>query len=253
MAIRGLVFDAYGTLYDVQSVRTMAVELCGEKGELVTQLWRLKQLEYTWLRGLMQTYEDFWSVTRASLEFSLESVGITPSPSLCEPLMQKYLDLDLYPEAREALGSLKDHKLAILSNGSPRMLQALTQVSGVAHLLADVISVDLAKTYKPNAAAYALVEPSLKIPKHEILFVSSNGFDVAGAKHFGFNVAWIERDGAQAAPVNSNVTPFEFFRLLRGRAETLGYQADFRIRTLSDLPSLLSKPKDRRAAGMIAS
>ncbi len=253
MAIRGLVFDAYGTLYDVQSVRTMAVELCGEKGELVTQLWRLKQLEYTWLCGLMQTYEDFWSVTRASLEFSLESVGITPSPSLCEPLMQKYLDLDLYPEAREALGSLKDHKLAILSNGSPRMLQALTQVSGVAHLLADVISVDLAKTYKPNAAAYALVEPSLKIPKHEILFVSSNGFDVAGAKHFGFNVAWIERDGAQAAPVNSNVTPFEFFRLLRGRAETLGYQADFRIRTLSDLPSLLSKPKDRRAAGMIAS
>src|SRR5271165_5227414 len=106
MAIRGLVFDAYGTLYDVQSVRTMAVELCGEKGELVTQLWRLKQLEYTWLRGLMQSYEDFWSVTRASLEFSLASVGLTPSPSLCEPLMQKYLDLDLYPEAREALSSL---------------------------------------------------------------------------------------------------------------------------------------------------
>jgi 2-haloalkanoic acid dehalogenase type II len=157
MAIRGLVFDAYGTLYDVQSVRTKAVELCGEKGELVTQLWRLKQLEYTWLRALMAHYEDFWSVTRASLEFSLESVGLSPSPSLCEPLMQKYLNLDLYPEAREALSSLKDHKLAILSNGSPRMLQALTQASGIAHLLADVISVDLAKTYKPNAAVYALV------------------------------------------------------------------------------------------------
>jgi 2-haloacid dehalogenase len=106
MAIRGLVFDAYGTLYDVQSVRTKAVELCGEKGELVTQLWRLKQLEYTWLRALMAHYEDFWSVTRASLEFSLESVGLTPSPALCDPLMQKYLDLDLYPEAREALSSL---------------------------------------------------------------------------------------------------------------------------------------------------
>ena len=90
MAIRGLVFDAYGTLYDVQSVRTKAVELCGEKGELVTQLWRLKQLEYTWLRALMAHYEDFWSVTRASLEFSLESVGLTPSPALCDPLMQKY-------------------------------------------------------------------------------------------------------------------------------------------------------------------
>ena len=174
------------------------------------------------------------------------SVGLTPSPALCDPLMQKYLDLDLYPEAREALSSLTGHKLAILSNGSPRMLQALTQASGIAHLLADVISVDQAKTYKPNAAVYALVEPALKIAKQEILFVSSNSFDVAGAKHFGFNVAWIERGGAQAAPTSSHVTPFEFFRLLRGRAETLGCSADFRIRSLTDLPSLLSKPKDRR-------
>src|SRR5260370_36191346 len=118
MAIGGLVFDAYGTLYDVQSVRTMAVELCGEKGELVTQLWRLKELEYTWLRGLMQTYEDFWAVTRASLEFSLESVGL--APALCEPLVQKDLDLGLYSEAPEALISLKDRKLANLSERSPK-------------------------------------------------------------------------------------------------------------------------------------
>jgi len=252
MAIRGLVFDAYGTLYDVQSVRAVAVELCGEKGELVTQLWRLKQLEYTWLRGLMQHYEDFWSVTRASLEFALESVGLTPSPSLCEPLMQRYLHLDLYPEAREALNSLKDRKLVILSNGSPKMLQALTEASGIAHLLADVISVDLAKTYKPNAAVYALVEPSIGMAKHEILFVSSNSFDAIGAKHFGFNVAWIERGGGKAAPADSNVSPFEFFRLLRGRAETLGSTADFRIRRLTDLPLLLSEPKARRAGGMVA-
>ena len=249
MTIRGLVFDAYGTLYDVQSVRTLAVELCGDKGELVTQLWRLKQLEYTWLRGLMQDYQDFWSVTRASLEFSLESVGIAPSLSLCEPLMQKYLNLDLYPEAREALDSLKSYKLAILSNGSPEMLQALTKASGISHLLTDVISVDLAKTYKPNAAVYALVEPSLGIPKHHILFVSSNSFDVVGAKHFGFNVAWIERGGGQASPPNSDVSPFEFFKLLRGRAEALEHQADFRIRALTDLPSLLMEPKVQRAVG----
>ena len=251
MAIRGLVFDAYGTLYDVQSVRAVAVELCGEKGELVTQLWRLKQLEYPWLRGLMQHYEDFWSVTRASLEFALESVGLTPSPSLCEPLMQRYLHLDLYPEAREALNSLKDRKLVILSNGSPKMLQALTEASGIAHLLADVISVDLAKTYKPNAAVYALVEASIGMAKHEILFVSSNSFDAIGAKHFGFNVAWIERGGGEAAPADSNVSPFEFFRLLRGRAETLGSTADFRIRRLTDLPPLLSEPNARRAGGMV--
>jgi 2-haloacid dehalogenase len=243
MIIRGLVFDAYGTLYDVQSVRSLAVELCGNKGELATQIWRLKQLKYTWLRGLMQDYQDFWSVTRASLEFALNSVGIAPSPSVCEPLMQKYLSLDLYPEAREALGSLKSYKLAILSNGSPQMLQALIKASGISHFLVDVISVDLAKTYKPNPAAYALVGPSLGIAKCNTLFVSSNGFDVVGARHFGFNVAWIERGGGSAVPANSDVTPSEFFKLLRGRAEALEYQANFRIQALTDLPSLLGGQK----------
>ncbi|MFL6796503.1 MAG: haloacid dehalogenase type II [Xanthobacteraceae bacterium] len=249
MTIRALVFDAYGTLYDVQSVRALAVELCGNKGELVTQLWRLKQLEYTWLRGLMQDYKDFWCVTRASLEFALESVGVAPSPSICEPLMQKYLNLDLYPEARAALEALKSYKLAILSNGSPQMLEALVKTSGISHLLANVTSVDLAKTYKPNPAAYALVEPLLGTAKGEILFVSSNGFDVVGAKHFGFNVAWIERGGGPAVPTNSDVTPFEFFKLLRGRAEALEYAPDFRIRALDDLLPLLSESKgDARLA-----
>src|ERR1700686_1733264 len=91
MPIRALVFDAYGTLYDVQSVRSLAIELCGAKGEIITQLWRLKQLEYTWLRTLMRSYEDFWSVTRAALEFSLSSAGIAPGSSLCDRLMNKYL------------------------------------------------------------------------------------------------------------------------------------------------------------------
>src|SRR5260370_42388922 len=107
MAIRALAFDAYGTLYDVQSVRSLTTSLCGNKGELITQIWRLKQLEYTWLRGLMRDYEDFWPVTRASLEFALESAGITPTGALCRPLMEKYLALDLYPEAPAALASLK--------------------------------------------------------------------------------------------------------------------------------------------------
>src|SRR6201997_2125410 len=120
MTIRAVVFDAYGTLYDVQSVRRLAAELCGDRGELITQVWRLKQLEYTWLRGLMRAYEDFSLVTRASLEFALESAGATPWPVLCEKLMAKYLDLDMYPEARAALSALAGYKLklAILSNGS---------------------------------------------------------------------------------------------------------------------------------------
>src|SRR5271163_910651 len=115
MTIRALVFDAYGTLYDVESMRGLATELCGDKGELITQVWRLKQLEYSWLRGLMREYEDFSLVTRASLEFALESAGVTSTPGRCEMLMAKYLDLGLYPEARQALTALGGYELAILS------------------------------------------------------------------------------------------------------------------------------------------
>jgi 2-haloacid dehalogenase len=240
MAFRALVFDAYGTLYDVQSVRSLATELCGDKGELITQVWRLKQLEYTWLRGLMQAYEDFSVVTRASLEFALECAGVTPAPALCEKLMAKYLDLDLYPEARQALSALVGYKLAVLSNGSPAMLDALVKASGIAPLLVDVISVDRAKTYKPDPKCYELVVPALGVTKQEVLFVSSNGFDAAGAKRFGFKVAWIERGHGSPVPQNSNVGPAEFYKLLRGRAEGLGHQADIRINALTDLTRVVS-------------
>jgi 2-haloacid dehalogenase len=240
VAIRALVFDAYGTLYDVQSVRTLATELCGDRGDLVTQLWRIKQLEYTWLRGLMRRYEDFWSITRASLEFSLASAGLTPTASLCDPLMTKYLHLDLYPEAKSALAALGDQKLAILSNGSPMMLETLVEASGIAGRFADVISVDRAKSFKPDPACYALVEPALDVARHEVLFVSSNGFDVAGAKQFGFQVAWIQRAADAPPPETSAIGPAEFFRLIRGGAEHLGQTADYRVSRLTDLASLLS-------------
>ena len=238
MAIRALVFDAYGTLYDVQSVRSLATTLCGDKGELVTQLWRLKQLEYTWLRGLMRAYEDFWPVTRASLEYALAVAGVAPDPAICDPLMAKYLDLDLYPEATAALEALGGHKLAILSNGSPMMLDRLTHASGIAGRFADVISVDRARSFKPDPACYALVEPALGVARDEVLFVSSNGFDVAGAKQFGFKVARIERGADIPAPENSDVGPTELFRLLRGHAEQLGHEADWRVAQLTDLASL---------------
>jgi 2-haloacid dehalogenase len=239
MAIRALVFDAYGTLYDVQSVRGLATELCGDKGELVTQLWRLKQLEYTWLRGMMRSYEDFWSVTRAALDYSLLAAGIPPEPAICEPLMQKYLNLDLYPEASSALDALGGYKLAILSNGSPMMLDTLVRATGVADRFADVISVDRARSFKPDPACYALVEQALGIPKEDVLFVSSNGFDVAGAKQFGFKVARIERVTGVPAPKSSDVGPAEFFSLMRGHAEHLGPTADWRVARLTDLAPLL--------------
>jgi 2-haloacid dehalogenase len=240
MAIRALVFDAYGTLYDVQSVRRLAIDLCGDKGEIITQLWRLKQLEYTWLRTLMRCYEDFWSVTRAALEFALTSVGIAPTSSLCDELMDGYLHLDLYAEAPQALESLREHKLAILSNGSPRMLEALVRSAGIAGRFTAVVSCDQVKRYKPEPACYALVEPALQISKQEVLFISSNGFDVAGAKRYGFQVAWIERTGDVPPPEDSQVGPAAFYRLIRGRGEQLGYQPDFHLKRLTDLPAVLS-------------
>ncbi|MBV8767152.1 MAG: haloacid dehalogenase type II [Hyphomicrobiales bacterium] len=240
MTIRALVFDAYGTLYDVQSVRDLATELCGDKGELITQLWRLKQLEYTWLGALMGVKEDFWALTRASLEFALEAAGVAAESAPFERLMAKYLDLDLYPEARAALDALAGRKLAILSNGSQEMLDALMEASRITSLFADVISVDRAKTFKPDPACYALVEPALGVARDEVLFVSSNGFDVAGAKQFGFKVAWIERGGAAAVPPRV-VGPAEMYRLLRGRAEKLGPAADFRVKALTDLPGVVAR------------
>lgn len=240
MTIRALVFDAYGTLYDVQSVRSLATDLCGDKGEIITHLWRLKQLEYTWLRTLMRSYEDFWSVTRAALEFTLTSLGIDPAPSICDQLMTQYLHLHLYAEAEEALESLRDHKLAILSNGSPGMLEALVNSSGISGRLTEVISVDQVKLYKPEPACYALVEPVLRVRKEEVLFISSNGFDVTGAKRYGFQTAWIERAGDIPPPKNSLVGPAQFYWLIRGRAEQLGYEPDFRLKRLTDLVAIVS-------------
>src|ERR1700722_7244062 len=240
MGIRALVFDAYGTLFDVQSVRTLAIDLCGDKGEIITQLWRLKQLEYTWLRTLMRSYEDFRSVTRAALEFALSSVGIASSAALCDELMERYLHLDLYAEAQQALESLRGHKLAILSNGSPGMLEALVRSAGIAERFAAVIRCDQVKRYKPDPACYGLGEPARQISKQEALFFSSNAFDVAGPKGGGFQGAWIERAGNAPPPQDSQGGPAAFYRLVRGRGEQLGYQPDFRLQRLTDLAAVLS-------------
>lgn len=240
MATHYIVFDAYGTLYNVQSVYSALTELCGDKAAVVTVLWRQKQLEYTWLHGLMEDYKDFSVLTRSSLEFALDSVGITPTAALCEKPMDKFLALDLYPEARRALGALSDYKLAILSNGSPGMLDALVGASGVAPLFVEVISVDQAKTYKPNPKCYALAISTLFTTMDKVVFVSSNGFDIAAAKRFGFKTVWVERGGAMSAS-DSPIGPGEFYRLMRGGAERLGRQADARVSALTDLPSVLSK------------
>lgn len=241
MPIKAVIFDAYGTLYDVHSVYTKTEELCPGKGDLITQIWRLKQLEYTWLQTSMQDFRDFSFLTHASLEFALRAVGIEPSDGIIRPLFDKYLDLDPYPEAKDALSRLKKlggRKLAILSNGSTKMLSALVKNSGLDIFLDATISVDGARKFKPHPDCYALVEKTIGVKREEVIFVSSNGFDVAGAKRFGFEVVWIRRGGSPGEPV-APVLPAQMYRLLRGHAECLGYVQDKTAADLTDLPDLL--------------
>jgi 2-haloacid dehalogenase len=241
MTIKAVVFDAYGTLYDVHSIYSKAEALCPGKGDLITQIWRLKQLEYTWLQTSLRDYRDFAFLTHASLEFALCAVDIEPSDHLTKPLFDKYLDLDPYPEAKDALSQLKsrgDRKLAILSNGSTEMLSALVKNSGIDAYLDATISVDGARKFKPHPDCYALVERALGVKNDEVVFVSSNGFDVAGAKRFGFKVIWIRRDRGPSLPLDP-MSPAQMYSLLRGHAERLGYLQDCTASALTDLPGLL--------------
>lgn len=242
MAVKAVVFDAFGTLYDVHSVYAKTEELCPGKGDLISQIWRLKQLEYTWLQTSLQEYRDFTFLTHASLDFALRAAGIEPDDNITKPLFDKYLDLDPYPEAKEALGKLKaigGHKLAILSNGSTAMLSALVKNSGLDAYLDATISVDGARQFKPHPDCYALVEKTLGVRRDEVLFVSSNGFDVTGAKRFGFKVVCIQRgSGAQVA--TEPVLPAQMYLLLRGRPESLGYAQDVTVRALTDVIALVA-------------
>ncbi|HWP49722.1 MAG TPA: haloacid dehalogenase type II [Candidatus Limnocylindrales bacterium] len=194
--IQTFVFDAYGTLFDVHSV----VEACNRafpgRGEALSQLWRAKQLEYTWLKTLMGHYEDFWQVTEAALTFACKTLNLQAPIDPRPLLMTAYLRLDLYPEVLEALTSLASFPLSILSNGSPRMLQAVVQNAGLKGRFVQIISVEEVKAYKPSPRVYELAPQKLGIPKEAICFVSSNSFDVIGAKAFGFQVCWVNRTNA---------------------------------------------------------
>jgi 2-haloacid dehalogenase len=241
MTIKAVVFDAYGTLYDVHSVAAKTEEFYPGKGDLISQIWRLKQLEYTWLQTSLQDYRDFTFLTLASLEFALRAVGVEQTAAVTKSLFDKYLDLDPYPEAKEALSNLKSlggRKLAILSNGSTAMLAALVKNSGLDVFLDATISVDGARKYKPHPDCYALVGQILGVERDEVVFVSSNGFDVAGAKCFGFKVVWIRRGGGPGPAVDP-VLPTQMYRLLRGHAECLGYAPDDTVAALTDLPARL--------------
>jgi len=192
MSVEALVFDAYGTLYDVHSVMRRCETCFPGKGAQLSQLWRAKQLEYTWQRSLMRRYVPFSVVTRDALEYACHALGLDCGEHL-HALMAEYLALAPFPEVPKALSRLTMKK-AILSNGSPDLLEPLVRNSGLR--FDAVLSVDELKVYKPAPEVYELAVRRLDLPKERIGFVSSNCWDAIGAKSYGFRVYWINRAGA---------------------------------------------------------
>jgi 2-haloacid dehalogenase len=244
VTVKAIVFDAYGTLYDIQSVANITDEAFPGYGELITQIWRIKQLEYTWLRSLMRRYEDFSVITQESLRYTLRILGLAHNDSIFDKIMDKYVHLDLYPDAKPALLSLWDYKRAILSNGSTEMLNALVRNTGLHSILDATISIDAKGIFKPSPDAYSLIEDRLKVKPSDVLFVSSNPWDAIGAKAVGLQVTWIERvtqDAMAAACQKADlVAPLTMFKALRMQMDELGMAPDYRVIGLAALPAILS-------------
>ena len=189
-------FDAYGTLFDVHAAIARHRAAAGPDADRFSDMWRTKQLEYTWTLTLTGHYADFWALTERALDYAFARVP-TVNRALRARLLDAYLELDAFPDARPALAELKARgaRLAILSNGSPRMLEAIVAASGLTGLLDAVLSVDVLRVYKPRPEVYALVTRHFDVEARDIAFVSSNRWDVMGAASFGFQALWINRAG----------------------------------------------------------
>ncbi len=218
--IEACVFDAYGTLFDVNSAAQGARDLLGPRWQPLAELWRSKQLQYTWLRGLSGRHTDFWRVTGDALDFALSTFEIQDA-ALRERLMNLYLKLSAYPEVADTLMRLRTAgiKLAILSNGTPAMLAAATVNAGIDGLFDAVLSVEDVGVYKPHPSVYGLACERLKVAAENICFLSSNGWDAYSAKAFGFRVLWCNRS--------------------RQAAERIPETPDGEIKTLADLPGIV--------------
>lgn len=191
--LKAVVFDAYGTLFDVHSAVQKCEEVFPGYGIQISQLWRQKQLEYTWLRSLMNKYRDFWQISADALDYTLQDLHLAYDTDTVYQILNQYLHLQLFPEVTQALEKFQPRKLAILSNGSPKMLTEVVRNTGLEGTFTQIISVDALRTYKPRPEVYNLAEEKLQIAKEEILFISANGWDVAGARSYGFTVGWVNR------------------------------------------------------------
>jgi 2-haloacid dehalogenase len=194
--VKALAFDAYGTLFDVHSVLVALKEFFPDQAAALSQTWRTKQLEYTWLLSLMGHYQDFWQVTRAALVFACRSLQAPADPAGLDRLLEAYLHLEAYPEVGTALAALGDLPRVILSNGAPRMLTAVVENAGLRRSFSRIISVDEVRIFKPSPRVYKLAADHFGLDPGAIGFVSSNAWDVCGAKSFGFWTCWLNRTGA---------------------------------------------------------
>jgi len=192
--IKAIIFDAYGTLFDVNSAAEMCKNKIGDKWENFSNYWRMTQLEYTFLRTLMDRYEDFWQITEDSLDKSMKVYKI--DNSLKKELLNLYKKLSVFPEAKQTLIKLKEKKLklAILSNGTPALLNGLINSNNLNDLFDDIFSIDEVKVYKPSPKVYEMPIKKYKIKKNEVAFLSANTWDVSGGGNYGYNPVWVNRN-----------------------------------------------------------
>jgi 2-haloacid dehalogenase len=218
--VRAVVFDAYGTLFDVTGAAERNRDLLGDRAAPLADLWRQKQLQYTWLRTIMGRHADFWQVTGDALDFALEALKVEV-PDLRRRLMDAYERIGPCPDAVGALVALKNAgiKAAVLSNGAPRMLAAAARSAGLDDLLDELLSVETVRAYKPTPAVYQLAVDRLGVWPVELAFVTANGWDAWGAKAHGLRVAWVNRGGLPR--------------------ERLGTAPDLELRSLDELPGAL--------------
>ena len=194
--IKAIIFDAYGTLFDVNSAAEKCKNKIGDKWEPFANYWRTIQLEYTWLRSLMNRHQDFWKVTEDSLDKSMKVFQI--DISMKNELLDLYRVLSTFPEVKETLKKLKEknYKLAILSNGTPSLLKELVSSNNLNDIFDDLISVEEVKTYKPHPKVYNIPLEKYQIEKKEVAYLSANTWDVAAAGNFGFNAVWVNRNNS---------------------------------------------------------
>ena len=192
--VKAIIFDAYGTLFDINSAAEKCKDKIGDKWEGFANYWRTTQLEYTWLRSLMKRHKDFWQITEDSLDKSMNAFNI--NKSMRSELLNLYKTLNTFPEVKDVLNKLKErnYKLAILSNGTPSLLNELVKSNNIENIFDDIFSIEDVGIYKPDSRVYDIPTKKYQIQKNEVAFLSANTWDVSGGGNYGYNAIWVNRN-----------------------------------------------------------